>query len=68
MHGDDDATVPIRGTYKFINLVREKLPQTILRFDVCPGQDHAFDFDESAWESFASEALDFVTKGWLVEG
>ncbi|KAJ4221453.1 hypothetical protein NW759_006700 [Fusarium solani] len=68
MHGDDDATVPIRGSYKFVNLVREKLPQTTLRFDVCPGQDHAFDFDESTWESFASEALDFVTKSWLIEG
>ncbi|KAM0433450.1 hypothetical protein ACHAPT_004330 [Fusarium lateritium] len=64
MHGDDDATVPIRGSHKFIQLVKEKLPQTTLRFDVVPGQDHGFDFDVKTWESFAPDALDFVTKGW----
>ncbi|KAF4996139.1 hypothetical protein FDECE_12563 [Fusarium decemcellulare] len=67
MHGDDDSTVPIRGSDKFVNLVREKLPQTEVRYDVVPGQDHAFDFDEKTWESFADDALEFVTQAWLAK-
>ncbi|RFN51443.1 hypothetical protein FIE12Z_4280 [Fusarium flagelliforme] len=65
MHGDDDSTVHIRASDKFVKLVGEKLPETSVRYDVVPGEDHAFDFDEKRWESFEAEALDFATKAWL---
>ncbi|KPM39379.1 hypothetical protein AK830_g7210 [Neonectria ditissima] len=65
MHGDDDSTVPIRGSHEFVRILQEKLPETTLRFDICPGQDHAFDYDEKKWEPLAPAALSFVRDGWL---
>lgn len=65
MHGDDDSTVPVRGSDKFVKLVGDKLPQTSVRYDVVPGEDHGFDFDEKRWESFEAEALSFVSEPWL---
>ncbi|KAF7561231.1 hypothetical protein G7046_g2934 [Stylonectria norvegica] len=65
MHGDDDSVVLIRASYKFVELLKMKLPDTVVRFDIVPGQDHAFDIAESTWESFRAEALGFVTKQWL---
>lgn len=63
--GAEDSTTPIRGADKFVDLVRGRLPEVSLRYDVVAGQDHAFDFDEKTWDYFASEALEFVTVGWL---
>lgn len=65
MHGDDDSVVYIRGTQKFANLLKEKLPETTLRFDIAQGEDHAFDFEAPRWKSFAKSALDFTLKAWL---
>jgi len=65
MHGDNDSTVHIRASDKFVNLLGERLPSTNVRYDVVPGEDHGFDFDEKRWESFEEEALDFATKAWL---
>ena len=69
MHGDEDSTVPVRGSQKFVDLVAKKLPgTTAVRYDVVPGEDHGFEFDEKRWESFADEALGFVKDAWLIEG
>ncbi|KAF5675811.1 alpha beta hydrolase fold-3 [Fusarium heterosporum] len=65
MHGSDDSTVPIRASHKFVELISQKLPEVTVRFDVVPGQDHGFDFDEKRWASFEDEALGFVTEPWL---
>lgn len=65
MHGDDDSTVPIRGSDAFVKLVREKLPGTEVRYDVVEGADHGFEYDWKRWESFSEEALGFVVDGWL---
>ncbi|KAJ4007325.1 hypothetical protein NW766_010009 [Fusarium irregulare] len=65
MHGDEDSTVHIRASDKFVKLVSEKSPETKVRYDVVPGEDHGFDFDEKRWESFEAEALDFAAKAWL---
>ena len=65
MHGDDDTAVPSRTSDKLAEVVRETQPQTTLRYDLVPGQDHAFDLDESTWASFYTEAMDFVKVGWL---
>ncbi|KAM0555890.1 hypothetical protein ACHAPJ_006292 [Fusarium lateritium] len=68
MHGDEDSTVPVRGSQKFVDLVAKKLPETTVRYDVVPGEDHGFEFDEKRWDSFADEALGFVKDAWLIEG
>ncbi|KAK7424583.1 hypothetical protein QQZ08_008593 [Neonectria magnoliae] len=65
MHGDDDSTVPIRGSHEFAKILEEKLPETTLRFDICPGKDHGFDYDEKSWKPLAPAALGFVRDGWL---
>ncbi|CAM1503499.1 Fc.00g010900.m01.CDS01 [Cosmosporella sp. VM-42] len=65
MHGDEDTAVPIRGSQKFAQILNEKLPETSLRLDVCPGHDHAFDCDDKNWESFATAAMSFVADEWL---
>ena len=65
MHGDEDTAVPIRGSHRLAEIMSEKLPETSLRFDVCSGHDHAFDYDGRNWQSFAAAALDFVSDGWL---
>lgn len=65
MHGDNDSAVPIRGSHDFIEVVQKTLPGTKLRFDIRPGQDHGFDFDESSWASITQEAMEFLKDGWL---
>lgn len=68
MHGDQDSVVYIRSTYKFLEEVEQRLPETEIRFDVVKGQEHAFDhMNFHSWESFLSKpgALDFVQKAWL---
>ncbi|CAI6261725.1 unnamed protein product [Periconia digitata] len=65
IHGDDDSVVYLRQSEAFVELVRSKLPETTLRFDIAKGHDHAFDMEPSYWEPYAKEAMDFVVKGWL---
>ncbi len=65
MHGDDDSVVPLRNSDRFAEIVNESQPQTTLRYDVVPGQDHAFDLIAETWQDFRQEALGFVKDGWL---
>ena len=66
-HGDDDSVVYLHQSEKFVELVRAKLPETKLRFDVAEGKDHAFDMDVSVWDEFpaSKDAIAFLTKAWL---
>ena len=65
MHGDDDSVIPVRNSDRFAQLIKEGQPQTTLRYDMVPGEDHAFDMDASTWASIYEDARDFVRKGWL---
>lgn len=65
MHGSDDSTVRQAGSDAFVSLARESLPGTEVRYDVVPGEDHGFDFDEARWASVRPAVLDFVRQGWL---
>ena len=65
LHGDDDTVVHIRASHKFVDLVREKLPDTTIRFDIAPGEDHAFDLVKASWELHAIGAMEFVRQSWL---
>lgn len=65
MHGDDDATVPIRGSSKFVEVAKDRLPESSVRFDVVAGGDHAFDLLGDPWSDFRPQALEFTSKAWL---
>ena len=65
MQGDNDTTTHVRCAYRFVDELYVKLPEVSLRFDVVPGQDHAFDFNEETWASFSEDALGFVVEAWL---
>lgn len=60
LHGDDDTAVHVRATQKFVNLVREKLPDTTIRLDIAQGEDHAFDLIKTSWGLNAIGGLEFV--------
>lgn len=57
--------VHLRATKEFVDLIREKLPDTTVRLDVASGEDHAFDHLKTSWELHAIGALDFVKQSWL---
>ena len=65
MHGNDDSTVPVRGSDKFVQHLRQSLPGVSVRYDVVSGQDHGFDFNEENWDSIERDALKFVGEAWL---
>ncbi|KAK4499629.1 hypothetical protein PRZ48_010147 [Zasmidium cellare] len=66
-HGDDDSVVYLHQSEKFVDLVRAKLPEINLRFDVAEGKDHAFDMDVSVWDAYpaSKDAVAFLTMAWL---
>lgn len=66
-HGNDDSVVYHRQSEKFVHLVKSKLPETNLKFDIAPGEDHAFDVEASKWEPFAerTKAIEWLKKAWL---
>lgn len=65
IHGDDDSVVYLRQSQAFVDLIKEKLPETKLRFDIAKRHDHAFDVEPSAWSEYAGPAMEFVSKHWL---
>ncbi|KAH8888030.1 alpha/beta-hydrolase [Thozetella sp. PMI_491] len=65
LHGDDDSVVYLRTSRNLLNLIREKLPDTSVRLDIAPGEDHAFDLTKTSWELHAIGAMDFVRDAWL---
>jgi dienelactone hydrolase len=65
LHGDDDSVVYLRQSQSFVDLIKEKLPETNLRFDVAVGEDHAFDMEAVKWEPYAVAAMEFVVDAWL---
>jgi hypothetical protein len=65
MHGDDDSVVYIRQSQALVELIKEKLPGTKLRFDVGIGQDHGFDLDARYWKDYADPAMAFISSNWL---
>ena len=65
IHGDDDSVVYIRQSQALVELIKEKLPATRLRFDVGRGKDHGFDLDARYWKDYADPAMAFVSSNWL---
>lgn len=48
-----------------MDVVKEQLLATNLRFDIAKGQDHAFDIEPTLWQPYAEPAMRFVIDGWL---
>jgi hypothetical protein len=48
-----------------VELVKENLPATKLRFDIAHGHDHAFDLDARYWSEYADPTMAFVSSNWL---
>ena len=65
LHGDADTVVHIRATHQFVDLVREMLPETEIRLDIAPLEEHGFDLRNVAWELYTIGAMDYVKKSWL---
>lgn len=65
IHGDDDSVVYIRQSEALVKLIKEKLPETKLRFDIGSGHDHGFDLDPRYWNEYADPAMAFVSSNWL---
>jgi fermentation-respiration switch protein FrsA (DUF1100 family) len=65
IHGDDDSVVYLRQTQALVDLVKHKLPDTKLRFDIAKGHDHAFDVDQAYWREYAGPAMEFISSNWL---
>ena len=65
IHGDDDSVVYIRQSEALVELIKEKLPETKLRFDIGRGHDHGFDLDPRYWNEYADPAMAFVSSNWL---
>jgi hypothetical protein len=49
-----------------VELIKEKLPETRLRFDIGTGHDHGFDLDARYWKDYADPAMAFVSSNWLM--
>jgi len=65
IHGDDDSVVYLRQSQALVELIKEKLPATKLRFDIAHGHDHAFDLDPRYWSEYADLTMEFVSSNWL---
>jgi hypothetical protein len=49
--------VYLRQSQALVDLIKEKLPETKLQFDVAKGHDHAFDLDPRYWNEYAESAI-----------
>ena len=66
LHGRDDSTVPVEGSYKFVEKMRERFWDDKILLHVEPG-DHGFDVMVSLETPWLKEGLKQVTKQWLGE-
>ena len=64
LHGRDDSAVPIDGSYKFVEKMRERFWDDKILLHVEPG-DHGFDVMTALETPWLKEGLKHVTKQWL---
>jgi acetyl esterase/lipase len=63
-HGVDDSAVPVQGSEKFVERVREKLGEGRVIFYAEPGE-HGFDAEVGVEERWMRDGLERVTREWL---
>ena len=64
LHGSEDSAVPVAGSKRFVEALKERLPESAIRLDVRTGE-HAFDGDATMKEEWLKEDVEFITKYWL---
>ena len=64
VHGKEDSVVPVVGSERFVEALKERLPASAVKLDVRPG-DHGFDGDATLEEQWLKEDVEFITKYWL---
>ena len=63
-HGSEDTVVPVAGSQRFVEVLKRRLPDSVVKLDIRPG-DHGFDGDATIEEAWLKEDLDFITGYWL---
>jgi acetyl esterase/lipase len=64
MHGSEDTAVPVSGTRKFVEILRNVDPNCDLRVLIRSG-DHGFDAGATLETPWLADALEFVSRAWL---
>jgi acetyl esterase/lipase len=64
LHGSEDTAVPVSGTRKFVETLRNVDPSCDLRVIIRPG-DHGFDAGATLETPWLADALEFVSRAWL---
>ncbi|KAK9851972.1 CAZyme family CE10 [Penicillium brevicompactum] len=62
-HGRQDSAVPCEGSQRFVDLVREKLPDASINFHVLDG-DHGVDFEATLATDWLHQGLSMITSAW----
>ena len=64
LHGNEDSAVPARGSERFVEALKKKLPGSAIRLEMRPG-DHGFDGDATLKDDWLKEDVEFITEHWL---
>ncbi|KAL6886777.1 alpha/beta-hydrolase [Trichoderma evansii] len=64
LHGEQDSAVPVDGTLKLIEYVKNIDPAAKIHTAIRPG-DHGFDYTASPNDKWMREGLNFVLKEWI---
>ena len=64
LHGSEDSAVQVAGSKRFVEALKERLPESAVRLDVRSG-DHGFDGNATMKEEWLKEDVEFITGHWL---
>ncbi|KAJ7583905.1 Alpha/Beta hydrolase protein [Mycena floridula] len=64
IHGTEDSTVPVEHSRRFVDKVKQFLPDTKVKLVTVPG-DHGFDKDANLETPWLKEGLKMITSEWL---
>ena len=64
LHGEQDSAVPVEGTRKLIEYIRDIDPAAKLHVAIREGE-HGFDFSASVKDDWMREGLGFIATEWI---
>lgn len=64
LHGEQDSAVPVEGTRRFVELIKQKDRQAKYLVAYQPG-DHGFDFQATLKDEWLRDGLDWISLEWL---
>lgn len=65
LHGENDTAVPLEGTLKLLEHMREVGHDAKMHVVIRPG-DHGFDASTTIQEDWMKAGLDFIAQEWIV--